>query len=241
MIKHPLTEATFFVGFAISSLLVQSWIGWTIHGIIILGIILFQTISIANILHRIRHMIWFFPILLGMFLLSSIIFSNISFISAVKSGIFSMMRFVLSTVIMGAFLEKECRKNIFQAIRSIWLIAGKSWHKVEDFFLFLSLTLRFFPSLQRQWSQLQSSKVSLGIQDTESRFSQVNSLMSDLPGFLIQQLKMADTTSLAMSLRGYGNQVPRGVAQFIPFRKTDGLQIAFLITFIIVIHRFASI
>lgn len=151
------------------------------------------------------------------------------------------MRFLLGAALMGAYMERKSGKNVFQSLRSVWLMTGKQWRKVEDLFLFLGLTLRFFPSIQRQWTQLQSSKVSLGMQEDSGRWKQIPLLMTDLPGFLIYQLKKADATSLAMSLRGYGNHVPRGVAQFIPFGFRDGFQITLLISALAAVHYFAPI
>ncbi len=241
MLKHPLSEATFFVGLSISGLVSQSWTLWAFHGAVLIMIMLIQETSLAPVWNRIRHLVLFFPILLGMFLLSSVIFSNISFTEAGASGSFSMMRFLLSATVMGVYMERKSGKGVFQSLRSVWLMTGQRWRKVEDLFLFLGLTLRFFPSIHLQWTQLQSSKISLGMQAESGRWKQIASLMTDLPGFLIHQLKKADTTSLAMSLRGYGNQVPRGVAQFIPFGVADAMQVTILISSYAAVHHFATI
>ena len=51
----------------------------------------------------------------------------------------------------------------------------------------------------------------------------------ELPSLLIHELKRANDISLAMKLRGYGKQFPRGVTYPIPFNWNHGI-IILLIT-----------
>lgn len=239
MLKNPLTEAAFFTGFAISALVSDSWSLWMLHAVCLTGIVLLQQTAFAVLWKRVRHLVLFFPILLGIFLISSLIFSNISLVEALQSGSFSMLRFLLAGLCMSAYLERERKNSVFQSVRSIWSRMEKPWQKVEDIFLFLGLTLRFYPSIQRQWAQLQSSHASLGLNQDMAWLKKTKSLLSDLPGFLIFQLNRAGTASLAMSLRGYGNHVPRGVAEFVPFGILDGLKLLITITAFVAFHHFA--
>lgn len=241
MLKHPLVEAALFGGLAVSSLVSNSWQMWAAHGTILIGIILLQNTDISALWNRVRHLVWFFPILLGIFLISSLIFSNITLLEALESGSFSMLRFVCAGLFMGVFMGRGRERSVFQSLRSMWMKIGKPWKRVEDLFLFLGLTLRFFPSIQRQWAQLQSSKDSLGLGENFGKRKQAASLLSDLPGFLIYRLNKAETTSLAMSLRGYGNQIPRGVAEYVPFGFWDGLKLIAVISVLTSLHYFAPI
>ena len=70
----------------------------------------------------------------------------------------------------------------------------------------------------------------LGLEASTPRLKKIIMVANEMPGLLIHELKRANDISIAMKLRGYGNQFPRGVTYPIPFNWNHGIMI-FLITF----------
>jgi len=62
-----------------------------------------------------------------------------------------------------------------------------------------------------------------------------------MPGMLIHQLRRADDVAMAMILRGYGKQIPRGVTYPISFKINHILQMTIVASFFLGIHSFATI
>jgi energy-coupling factor transporter transmembrane protein EcfT len=98
--------------------------------------------------------------------------------------------------------------------------------------MFLELTLRFYPTFQREWQTINRSKKALGLTSSLIRWGQIKSAVNDLPGMILQSYRKAENTAAIMLQRGYGNQIPRGVANPILFKISD------LILLIIILFGF---
>ena len=96
-----------------------------------------------------------------------------------------------------------------------------NWKKVEDMFIFLELTLRFYPTFQREWQTINRAKKALGLNSSSGKWGQVKAVANDLPGMILQSYRKAENTAVVMQQRGYGNQIPRGIASPILFRMSD--------------------
>jgi energy-coupling factor transporter transmembrane protein EcfT len=62
-----------------------------------------------------------------------------------------------------------------------------------------------------------------------------------MPGLLIHQLRRADDIAMAMKLRGYGKQFPRGVTYPTIFNAVHLIQIILISSIYWVIHTIATI
>jgi energy-coupling factor transporter transmembrane protein EcfT len=133
---------------------------------------------------------------------------------------------------MAFYIEILKKQNIVLSIRSIWSKLNLKWKWVEDIFMFLELTLRFYPTFQREWQTINRSKKALGLTSSLNRWGQIKSVVNDLPGMILQSYRKAENTALIMQQRGYGNQIPRGVANPILFKISD------LILLIIILFGF---
>jgi energy-coupling factor transporter transmembrane protein EcfT len=118
---------------------------------------------------------------------------------------------------------------------------NKPWKWVENFFLFLGMTLRFYPTFQSNWQSLRNTRKSLGLEADLSYLEQVKTAAKEMPGLLIHQLRRADDVAMAMKLRGYGKQFPRGVTYPTIFKAIHLIQIIFISSVYWAINTIATI
>lgn len=238
---HPLVELTVYLGLSIFSLAVDSMLGWGIVLTVFSFIVIGHRLSVRTIWLKMRHVTMVYPLLLGLFVLSSLLFTNETLGSALNRGLFAIIRFFLATAIITAYLEMESRKMVLASIRTIWISMKFSIKRIEDFFLFLTLTMRFFPAIQRDWKLLDQSRSVLGLKVKKNKIAQIKDTVDTLPGILLMHLKKAKNTALAMSLRGYGSQIPRGVTNPIPLYPKDIFQLSLILFTMIGLGLFAKI
>ena len=142
-----------------------------------------------------------------------------------NEAIFGCLKLFLMVGAMMFFFESTQNQDIVIIARSIWVRLNKPWKWVEDFFLFLGMTLRFYPTFQSNWQLLRNTRKSLGLEADLSYLGQVKIAAKEMPGLLIYQLQRADDIAMAMKLRGYGKQFPRGVTYPIISKAVHLIQI----------------
>ena len=139
------------------------------------------------------------------------------------------------------FFELTPNKDIVILTRSIWVKFNLQWKWVEDFFLFLSMTLRFYPTFQSNWNSVRNTHKTLGLESNLSNFGKIKKTSKELPALLIHELKRANDISLAMKLRGYGKLFPRGVTYPIPFNWNHGVMILLITITYYILHNYVKI
>ena len=112
---------------------------------------------------------------------------------------------------------------------------------VEDIFMFLELTLRFYPTFQREWQTVTRSKKALGLSSSICRWEQIKSVANDLPGMILQSYRKAGNTATIMQQRGYGNQIPRGVANPILFKMSDMMLLIIILFGYTLLNRYVTL
>ena len=127
---------------------------------------------------------------------------------------------------MSLYFESAGSPNFLLALRSIWFQTGLKWNWMENFFLFLDMTLRFYPSLQRDWITLSQSRESLGFNQNNNRWDKIKLAAQDLPILLVVNLRKSQDIALAMQLRGFGESFPRCVYNATYFTTWHLLQFA---------------
>lgn len=172
---------------------------------------------------RLRPFVLFMMLMTAVYILFSVLFTAINFQLILIRGSFALAKLVLMVAVMSLYFEISRTGAVIDALRTIWHKTGRSWQWVDDAFLFLELTLRFFPGFQRDWERVSQARRGLGLTGNFSRWATIRQLVHDLPAQLTRSLQMADDTALSMQLRGYGRVTPRGVAFPVPFTWTDGL------------------
>ena len=223
---HPLVRFIFFLTFSFSVLFADTLTLWAIYfGIFVVTTGFDRTVILA-VFSRIKPFIQFFPIMLVIYLAMSIFFTHATIYQAMVEVGFAFLRIVLMISIMSLYFESVGSPNFLLALRSIWFQTGLKWNWMENFFLFLDMTLRFYPSLQRDWITLSQSRESLGFNQNNKRWDKIKLAAQDLPILLVVNLRKSQDIALAMQLRGFGESLPRCVYNATYFTTWHLLQFA---------------
>ena len=223
---HPLVRFIFFLAFSFSVLFADTLTLWAIYfGIFVVTTGFDRTVILA-VFSRIKPFIQFFPIMLVIYLAMSIFFTDATIYQAMVEVGFAFLRIVLMISIMSLYFESVGSPNFLLALRSIWFQTGLKWNWMENFFLFLDMTLRFYPSLQRDWITLSQSRESLGFNQNNKRWDKIKLAAQDLPILLVVNLRKSQDIALAMQLRGFGESLPRCVYNATYFTTWHLLQFA---------------
>ena len=223
---HPLVCFIFFLTFSFSVLFADTLTLWAIYfGIFVVTTGFDRTVILA-VFSRIKPFIQFFPIMLVIYLAMSIFFTDATIYQAMVEVGFAFLRIVLMISIMSLYFESVGSPNFLLALRSIWFQTGLKWNWMENFFLFLDMTLRFYPSLQRDWITLSQSRESLGFNQNNKRWDKIKLAAQDLPILLVVNLRKSQDIALAMQLRGFGESLPRCVYNATYFTTWHLLQFA---------------
>ena len=200
--------------------LISHCIGLTIF-LFILSIIM--KVSLKKMVWRSRHILLFIPILFLFYITISIFFFNITFHDIFLTVSISAFRIILMVFCMTLFLEINDAMMILDALRTLWRKTGISSRKIEDFFLLLYLTFRFYPLLREEVRTISSLGKALGLPSDQGKIKQVKRTASYLPGMIMNCLHRADNLALAMEIRGYGRFLPRGLVNPIGFFWRDAV------------------
>ena len=179
--------------------------------------------------------------MIGFYFLISIIISQSTLWQIFQEISTAMMKFLMVMAIMNLYTVGSGSRSVFQALRSIWVHFNKPWRKIENWFLFLEMTLRFYPSLQREWTRLQGIHKALGLTVEQGKVSRWKETSLQMPGIIMIHLHKADDIAHAMTMRGYGTTIPRGVAQPIPFTFLHFSMLVIISYIFITIHSIAKI
>ena len=238
---HPLVNLWFFLGFSTSLLFAETYLGWFYHLMIFFTILIYNYRINPLIISKIKPYIYYFPIMLFLYILFSLFLTDNSLQLIIYDAIYGFFRLILMVSAMMYFFEITPNKDIVILARSIWVKFNLQWKWVENFFLFLSMTLRFYPTFQSNWNSIRNSYKILGLESNLSTFGKIKKTAKELPNLLIHELKRANDISLAMKLRGYGKQFPRGVTYPIPFNWNHGFMILVITISYYILHTYVTI
>ena len=223
---HPLVRFIFFLTFSFSVLLVDTLTLWAIYFAIFVVTTGFYRSVIFAVFSRIKPFILYFPFMLILYLAVSFLFTDATIYQAMFEVGFAFLRIVLMISIMSLYFESVGSPNFLLAFRSLWFQTGLKSNWMENFFLFLDMTLRFYPSLQRDWITLSQSRESLGFNQHNNRWDKIKLATQDLPILLVVNLRKSQDIALAMQLRGFGESLPRCVYNATYFTTWHLLQFA---------------
>jgi energy-coupling factor transporter transmembrane protein EcfT len=241
MIKHPLVNLWFFLGYSFSLLLSTTYFGLGIYLLIFLVIIWLNKKYFIQVLQGLKPIVYYLPIMIILYFIFSLFLTDNTLGIILNEAIFGCLKLFLMVGAMMFFFESIQNQDIVIIARSIWVRLNKPWKWVEDFFLFLGMTLRFYPTFQSNWQLLRNTRKSLGLEADLSYLGQVKTAAKEIPGLLIHQLRRADDIAMAMKLRGYGKQFPRGVTYPTIFNAVHLIQIILISSIYWVIHTIATI
>ena len=223
---HPLVRFIFFLTFSFSVLLVDTLTLWAIYFAIFVVTTGFDRSVIFAVFCRIKPFILYFPFMLILYLAVSFLFTDATIYQAIFEVGFAFLRIVLMISIMSLYFESVGSPNFLLAFRSLWFQTGLKSNWMENFFLFLDMTLRFYPSLQRDWITASQSRESLGFNQNKNRWGKIKQAVQDLPVLLVINLRRSQDIAVAMELRGFGKSLPRCVYNATSFTTWHLLQFA---------------
>ena len=223
---HPQVRFIFFLSFSFSVLFADTLTLWAIYFGIFVVITGFDRTVILAVFSRIKPFILFFPFMLVCYLAVSVFFTDVTIYQAMVEVGFAFLRIVLMISIMSLYFGSLGSPNFLLELRSIWFQTGLKWNWMENFLLFLDMTLRFYPSLQRDWITLSQSRESLGFNQNNNRWDKIKLATQDLPILLVVNLRKSQDIALAMQLRGFGESLPRCVYNATYFTTWHLLQFA---------------
>ena len=241
MIKHPLVNLWFFLGYSFSLLFSTTYFGLGIYFLIFLVIIWINKKYFIQVLQGLKPIVYYLPIMIILYFIFSLFLTDNTLGIILNEAIFGCLKLFLMVGAMMFFFESTQNQDIVIIARSIWVRLNKPWKWVEDFFLFLGMTLRFYPTFQSNWQLLRNTRKSLGLEADLSYLGQVKIAAKEMQGSLIHQLRRADAIAMAMKLRGYGKQYPRGVTYPTIFNAVHLIQIILISSIYWVIHTIATI
>ena len=238
---HPLVRFIFFLAFSFSVLFADTLTLWAIYfGIFVVTTGFDRTVILA-VFSRIKPFILFFPFMLVCYLAVSVFFTDATIYQAMVEVGFAFLRIVLMISIMSLYFGSVGSPNFLLELRSIWFQTGLKWNWMENFFLFLDMTLRFYPSLQRDWITLSQSRESLGFNQNNNRWDKIKLATQDLPILMVVNLRKSQDIALAMQLRGFGESLPRCVYNATYFTTWHLLQFAGVVIFFYLINLHAPL
>jgi len=220
---NSLVKLWFYLASSISVLLTTSGISWLYYFGLWCCLIMINRLVLGSIWRRLYPYLLFLPVMVLLYIIFSLILTKDTFVEIIYQGGFALAKLLLMIAIMGLYFEKSVSGEILAAIRSLWRKSNLSWRWVEDFFVFLELTLRFFPAFQRDWEHLHQSRQALGLTRSNNRLVFIRQTAAYLPGLLLQSLRQADDIALSIKLRGYGNKIPRGIIFPVEFTGLDAV------------------
>jgi len=238
---HPLVRFILFLAFSFSVLFADTLTLWAIYfGIFVVTTGFDRTVILA-VFSRIKPFILFFPFMLVCYLAVSVFFTDATIYQAMVEVGFAFLCIILMISIMSLYFGSLGSPNFLLELRSIWFQTGLKWNWMEKFFLFLDMTLRFYPSLQRDWITLSQSRESLGFNQNNNRWDKIKLATQDLPILLVVNLRKSQDIALAMQLRGFGESLPRCVYNATYFTTWHLLQFAAVVICFYLINLHASL
>ena len=238
---NPIIISFFYLGFAFSTILTRSWTGLLIYFTLSIILIIINASHIKSAFKQVKPFLIFFPVLIIIYLFISFIFTSSNWTVIINDAGFAVGKLLLLVIVMAFYLEIMRKHNLILSIRSIWIKFNLKWKWVDDLFMFLELTLRFYPTFQREWQTISRSKKALGIVSTVGRWEQIKSIANDLPGLILQSYRKAENTAMVMRQRGYGNMLPRGVANPILFKMSDLILLIIILYGYTLVNRYVTL
>jgi len=238
---NPIVSFLFYFGIAILLILSKTWIGIGVFLIVSILLLLYNIEHNNSVFKQIKPFLYFLPIFILIYIFVSWIFTTSPWIQILNEAGIAILKLLMLVFIMSIYFEISKEQNLILALRSIWSNRKLKWKWIDDMFIFFELTLRFYPSFQWEWNEINRSKKALGLQADHRKWDKVRSIANDIPGIIVQSYKKAENTAIVMKQRGYESVVPRGVANPIKFRMVDAVQSILIISIVIILTQYVAL
>ena len=159
----------------------------------------------------------FLPIMSIFYIAFSFLLTPMSASEILIYAVIALLKLSLLICIMSLYFIISDPSNLLIAFRSIWSKTKFPIKYIEDFILYLSLVMRFYPMMQQEWKYINRSRKALQLTDKLNKWQSTIQMTQSFPGILINVYKKAENIAAVMLMRGYGQQIPRGVTFPIEF------------------------
>ena len=203
---------------------------WLLSSLVITAII--AQLSFSSIVRRVKPFLFFLPVMLATYLPLAVILSGTGIVEQLRLLTMPLLRIFLMLSAMAILLELTSATAVLDAVRTIWFKAGRKWRWVEYAFQMLYLVFRFFPMFKDEFSTRQSLDKALCFNDTSGRFFTIFTFAHHVPAVVSNIFHRADNLGMAMTIRGFGATVPRGVAKQMSFGFSDLAAVGVCILFV---------
>ncbi len=238
---NPIVTSFFYLGFSFSTILSKTWNELIIYYMLCIILIILNITHLKPVYKQVKPFFLFFPIMISIYVFISFVFTSATWLIIINNAGIATCKLLLLVIVMAFYLEIIRKQNLVLSIRSIWVKLNLKWKMVEDLFMFLELTLRFYPTFQREWQTIARSKKALGLGSTVNRWEQIKSVVNDLPGMVLQSYRKAENTAAVMQQRGYGNQIPRGVANPKLFKIIDFILLIVILFGFTIVNQYVTL
>lgn len=175
-------------------------------------IALINRLSFSTIIHRIKPFIFYLPVMVVLYLLLSILLTGTGVIIQLKVLIMPVLRMIFILLSMAVFLELVSASEVLDSVRTLWRVTGRKWRWVEFAFQMLYLVFRFFPLFRDEFNTRREMEQALSFHYETGKFSNITRLARYLPAIVSNIFHRAENLGLAMTIRRFGETVPRGIA-----------------------------
>ena len=235
---NPITRLFIYITFSISILLSKSGNVLLINVVVVFLIFMLKRSLLGQFWKRIKPYLIYLPLSGVLFFIISIQISAKSISMIFIEVLMATTRLLTMIIIMTLYIIQTKPQNILIAIRSLWFSSGLNIYWIDKSILFFEMTMRFFPSIQENWNQIQRSQKALSIERHNSIKDKVFYSAKFIPDFIILNLKRTDTIIENMLLRGFGTEARRSIYPYLNFKIVDIVICLIVLTTITVIHNF---
>jgi len=236
---NPITRLFIYIIFSISILLSKSEKILLINVIVVFFVFILKRTLLGQFWKSIKPYMIYLPISGVLFFIISIQISTKSIPIIFIDVLMATTRLLAMISIMTFYNIETKSQNLLIAIRSIWFSSGLNIHWVDKFILFFEMTMRFFPSIQENWIQIQRSQKALSIEKHNSIKDKVFYSAKFIPDFIILNLKRTDFIIANMLMRGFGTEARRSIYPYLKFKIIDIAICLILPIIITAIHNLA--
>ena len=238
---NPLTRLFLYLLFSFSTLLSNDALLLCLHIMAVLILLFYKKHHWEKLKIYTRPFWIYFP-------LTGVLFLSISFIVSSRPGPVILLDVFFATIrlcglvsIMTLYLVESRSQDILLALRSLWYKSKINFQWFDKLLLFFEMSIRFFPSLQEQWRNIERSQKALSIYISKSNLKKVSLISHSIPDFILLNLEKTETITQGMVMRGYGGPFPRSVYPYIQFKSIDFVWVISITITIFGVHSFVQI
>ena len=233
---NPITVLIFHVSFSISVLLSKDINLLILHILLVIFIILYK----RNLFLKWKGLTatyWLYlPAIISFFLITSSIRIEHNVSSIIFDAILSVIRLYALVSIMALYAIDSHFSNLIPALKSINYRLEKNFSLIDRLILFFEISLRFFPTMHKNWLITKRSQNALCIENSNKLISNIITNSKLISHFVLLEIGNSNKIVESMRMRGLKDNCKRGVYPFVDFRFFDFICCIGLLFMIIGVH-----